>query len=128
MPPAAECTWSYGIDPVRSFFFGRSTSMLTDRLNLRDIELTYRPMLRHGSSRKLAGVCHRWPHNQTLPLIRATCSNSRSAAEPGVSLRLGPHFFLARHHAVAASPAGELVRYPSPLFGRPELAEGTMAK
>ena len=30
--------------------------------------------------------------------------------EPGVALRPGPHSFFARHHAVAAAPAGELWR------------------
>ena len=31
-------------------------------------------------------------------------------AEPGVALRPGPHSFFARHHVVAAAPAGELLR------------------
>jgi hypothetical protein len=36
-----------------------------------------------------------------------------TAAEPGVAHRPGPHFVFARHHAIAAAPAGELVRYPA---------------
>jgi hypothetical protein len=34
----------------------------------------------------------------------------KAAAEPGVAPRPGPHSCFARHHAVAAAPAGELVR------------------
>src|SRR5947209_10022536 len=35
---------------------------------------------------------------------------SRCSAEPDVAPRPGPHSCFARHHAVAAAPAGELLR------------------
>src|SRR5262245_47469316 len=37
-------------------------------------------------------------------------STGGSAAEPGVAPRPGPHSGFARHHAVEAAPAGELLR------------------
>src|SRR5262249_45067885 len=40
------------------------------------------------------------------PLSRGVSSKHQQNAEPGVAPRPGPHSFSARHHAVAAAPAG----------------------
>src|SRR5262245_41280692 len=40
--------------------------------------------------------------------VTSSCRGGR--AEPRVARRLGPHSVVARHHAVEAAPAGELLR------------------